>query len=1705
MTTASPLSSSDSRRPDSLFNFVLGIALVAFGQYMMGQPDPLFVEFAFTKTLNTYYRWDIYNLDNVIIGVVLFIIGGVLFVRAAQPWMIKEASPDLPKEETTTRWRDGIRATGGLLALAAALEFFLLWRLSQRDYNLLSPILWVIIIVLIIMAMWRWDRLNGRASSLAPLLDRRDVYAILAILMAGFVINAYQITNVPNIMMGDEGDWFTTARAVAAGDYNPPWFGFGVYSFPVLSSITAGWAMNFFGVSLWGWRFASAFAAVLTVIPLYALGREMFNRQVAVAASLIMIATPYFIAFARLGYNNSQSLFPVVLAFYFLFAGFKRGSWLYLACAGVVAALGFYTYTAARLAVLVALFYFLYLFLSRQQKLKQLIVLGVVFSLGFLGAVLPFLVYGNAVAPHLGQFKMLESLWVNSDYAPGLYPDQSYVKQITPTDYEGAILYWDWRLAPHLLSRGIARSILVFNIDSIVTEHFIAAPLAGAAIMAVLYILGLALMFGAWREGRAALLILWFVLGLMSLSIFNTFPPRHAHLVPLMPVVALFTAAGLVTITKVIVDRATRLTGTFKYMPITFGVLLLMFVGLENFFVQMPLIYRPDFESVLSWTVLNSAPNQKTIYVYSDNPSQANFRPFASRHLRPEAQYEPVAVESLDSLTLDSGSRYAVLYRPKNAPTIALKLQKIIPNVQPPFSIYNREGDVIGYAMTSRDVILAAPTDVWSGVVDLLRSPIWFVWIALALLAILTYFFKRSWLSRLPRLIPEYTFPELRGVTLPTITLPQLALPKMNLPHFSPKPKPPTQVAPPAAPVPVPAPVNVEPQPIAAHESSAPLSISASPSSGAPGVEIDLKIRLHLPQYKNFSAWQFPKLGAGSILQWSSFEFGNPAWLLGAIALAAVGQAAIFSQRFEAGMVLYALAMALAIYWAYRHPSARERAAESATFNSRVTEIILVAALILASAIARYYRLDQKVYGLEGDETKWTMQVWFSTITGEPRGDFSHHFADQPVDFWLKSAFMRVFGENFFSARVASATMSLLSIFIFYFLARRLTSKPVALLAALFYSFALAELSTARQALHDTPIEFWLIFGYFCVVTAVESRRSWHFALAGVTLALGMLTYETFYPAPIVAALYLLMWMIVEWRKPDEWREWIKRIVVTALPFVFVAPPVIHYIDFRAGYHLLALNAATRDDAGIASLASFLFKNFSELLVTLFYQIRWGDSLLRIEAPFINPLLLPFIVLGFLYTLWNWRRWNVLFTVIWFAVFALPIPLLGAPWPRVIYPALMPMMLWGALGVWLIFNAARNFYTQVDRRVVPALFCVLILVIVGNDVRLFTTQLIDPDDRRKRRELYDTVAASTLNTPMIYLPFEPRENDVITQESNLIHFAVGGTRHTSSDSSYYYQTLMLDDVMFNLWESRAKYSSLVVVADKTAFTKQDKRNALYATLRRCYPQTQITSGQFFDSYRLVSTDLASPQCYSTRPPKLVQPSKDETLPFAPVTFRWSSDSGGQTAHRLEIEQRRPRLIWIEGESFSREGGWFPESLFADFFSGTGYLTDAWKAGTATTTALVPGSGKYRLWLRSYKRVENDHHNLVTLNNRTLEFAENGSTLFRWTWKNMGEFDLAAGANPITLSRTYGASDQNSVFIDAIALTDDLTFDPERDPQWTPIFDSGDAASAADTFTLPNPLPAGDYRWRVRVFNGDKLLDASGKLGVASGDGIFSVK
>ncbi len=704
-------------------SLLLGFLLVVFGQYLMGQAEPVLASFSFTEPLNKIYRWDVPNLDNTLAAMALFVVGGALFIRAARARLAPEEAPGLAE----VNWRDqlwiNLRALRELLIIGGLVEAFLLWQLNAKQGGVLYPALWLIVIGVALAACEWWDKRYG--ISLRPRLDRRDVFTILVLAAAAIVLGAYQLQNVPSLLMGDEGDFFKIARAIVTGEYKPSAFGFGVYSYPILSSYYQAGIMRLFGTTLWAWRFGSVVIAALAVIPLYALAREMFNRRVAVTAGVILIVMPYFLAYARLGYNNGQAIFPVALALYFLYAGFKRGSAFYLCAAGLAAGLGFYTYTAGRLAVLVSLFFFIYLFVARQQSWWKLTVLGLAFSTGFLSMAAPHLVYGNAVNPGLLRYKMLESLWINADYVLAYFPDTEHLNSVQPLEVEGNRLYLDGRIALHLFQRGLARTLLAFNNSGLVREHFIASPLAGP-VTSVFYVLGLAALTAGWRERRFVLLGLWLALGLLTLSILNTFPPRQAHLVPVMPVVALLAAVGLVALTDFFTSRFSRIPTIYRPLPLAAGLLLIAYAGAQNYFSQMPRLYRPDLEAVMSWTALVAAPDEKLVYLYGE-PDEKELKPYVARVLRPEVNYQTLAVEELDFFTPDPAFSYAVFYRADLAGRVLPQLQTILPDSRPPFTFLDRESQPLGGAVMNGALALKRHAQIDASKTDAFTPLVWWM------------------------------------------------------------------------------------------------------------------------------------------------------------------------------------------------------------------------------------------------------------------------------------------------------------------------------------------------------------------------------------------------------------------------------------------------------------------------------------------------------------------------------------------------------------------------------------------------------------------------------------------------------------------------------------------------------------------------------------------------------------------------------------------------------------------------------------------------------------------------------------------------------------------------------------------------------------------------------------------------------------------
>ncbi|UCF60080.1 MAG: glycosyltransferase family 39 protein, partial [Anaerolineaceae bacterium] len=531
--------------------------------------------------------------------------------------------------------------------------------------------------------------------------------------IAGLIIGTYRLGQMPSSLMGDEGTFWEIAQSIATGEYKPDFFGFGVYSYPMLSSIFQAFILKTMGMTLWSWRFASVLAGIAAVIPTYLIAREMFNQRVAILACGVMIATPYLIAFERLGYNNTQALFPVALNLYLLYIALKRSSLFYSLSSGVVAGLGFYTYTAARLGLFTSAILFAAIVVQRvaayvrrrasskegvtqenTATLGTIFLLGGIFLFGLVITAAPHLVYGNVISPESLSHKMVESIFPNVDYALDKFTAEELYRDHEPIDIGTERLFYRPDLYARLLTRGIVRSFLVFHHKELVTEHYIYAPLSGP-YAGIFYLLGLSIAIAGSRRKSLFLLSIWFLAGVLLLSGINTFPPRHQHLVAVIPATSILIALGIVMV-------ADFLGNYFeKHMKaISNSILLLCFglvvvTGLQNFFVDVRDRYVPNFENRIAFEALELESPTQMIYIYQD-PNKEDFIPWVIRKIPTNANYQTVSIEELSQFVIDADERHFFVFEEPSKDYAVSFLEQTLEKEIEPEVYLSAEGRTLG-------------------------------------------------------------------------------------------------------------------------------------------------------------------------------------------------------------------------------------------------------------------------------------------------------------------------------------------------------------------------------------------------------------------------------------------------------------------------------------------------------------------------------------------------------------------------------------------------------------------------------------------------------------------------------------------------------------------------------------------------------------------------------------------------------------------------------------------------------------------------------------------------------------------------------------------------------------------------------------------------------------------------------------------------
>ncbi len=593
----------------------LGLALLIAAQVYFETREPLGKADLRAAVWNAVYNLQLPNYENVWRALPLLLGGALLWLFfGSLSW---EALPPAPTDERRTPFFT--RGVVAQLFAAAVLYAFLLFRLARLNKTALEPLLWLLVLGWLTLLLWRREKDQARLFGLRA----EDLVPLFILLIVGIGIGSFALTDVPKQIIRDELPFWEASRLIALGGYDASIFEVGVFTFPLSTSIYQSWVLRLFGANLWAWKFSSALAGVAAVVPLYLLAREWFNPRVAFAAGLLMLCSPYFLAFSRFGYNNIHALFPVTLSVYWWQRGLRAESPFFLWLGGLAAGLGYYSYFAAWLAPVLAGTSVFFLLAVRRLSWKRAGLPLAVLTAAFCLTAAPRMVFlfasGRSEAFAL---KVFQASLMNAFYGRYFYTDSDLTRFYPFIEIAGLNepIFFNPQIYWELLARGFIRNFLAFWNPYLSAEHFLPSGLAGAA--PIFFSVGLTLALKRGRDLRAGLLLLWFFGGTLLLGVLDSFPPRHTHLVALIPALALFNALGLSAAAETFFSAP-----AWRRLSFAVALAALILLNLHSFFVLQPLRYPADFETQAAWVARRNEVRVPVLYAGSpDNLTGALIR-----------------------------------------------------------------------------------------------------------------------------------------------------------------------------------------------------------------------------------------------------------------------------------------------------------------------------------------------------------------------------------------------------------------------------------------------------------------------------------------------------------------------------------------------------------------------------------------------------------------------------------------------------------------------------------------------------------------------------------------------------------------------------------------------------------------------------------------------------------------------------------------------------------------------------------------------------------------------------------------------------------------------------------------------------------------------------------------------------------------------
>lgn len=809
---------------------------------------------------------------------------------------------------------------------------------------------------------------------------------------------------------------------------------------------------------------------------------------------------------------------------------------------------------------------------------------------------------------------------------------------------------------------------------------------------------------------------------------------------------------------------------------------------------------------------------------------------------------------------------------------------------------------------------------------------------------------------------------------------------------------------------------------------------------------------------------------AGALLARSSL-------LIAACGLAYLGQLQLLGYFNGDGLWLYISALALFMIWvALTYPDSQ--ALFKAGNWSPLKEAAFLLGASLLTIFARFYAIGALPYGIEGDESKWSVEVISAMRYGEYPHSADYHLGAVPLSFWMQAPFLIALGPTVFAGRVAVASYSLLDSLCCYWLVRQILGQRLALLSMLLLAVSLLDTSASRLANVESHVKLWPPLALALLARAIQNKSLFSYLLAGVATGLGFLTYETVTP---LGGVMVVIMAIEWWRERASLESVVRRSIAFFIPLCFVLPVTLTYLYSRLDYYEFGAKAAR------IGLWEGIVDQIIELGSAIFVQVK-RDFLYNRAGPLLQGLLLPWLAFGIALSVLTWRQSRLYWILIWALFFFIPAPALAhMPAGRVFYPGLPALYILSASALLAAYSSLRSLRPSYLASIVKAFSSVALGLFIVQSLYISFNEITDYPDRINRRELYDLARTHAADDHMLLFPYLIAANDPIQQEGEQL-IRLGMRR--PDGSSYPFSLVEMNELLARIANTDPNYR-ISVIWDSVSSTKRAELDQVLAALLDCYPETQVHPGRSFHTYSLSREAIAHARCTSGTITLKTKESPNERA----YRLAWSIEAPQSVAElHLRCDAIYPETIAIPAERL-KGTGWRRETAFALDFEDDGFLEDL-KTDEPAVLRLsgLPHKPHY-IWVRSYRRQHDGFPGQLALNGQILAFSHDDVPLNTWHWERVGPFMVDNGSPLLSVMRPYSKQSANfrGLFIDTLILTTSPEFDPTKHALWKESFQHTIQLAAGQTSgSLPLDLSHDHYRCTLSAPPDSTLVNATGQ-------------